>query len=148
MAAIILIFAGVVVWLEVGAMKRIGRQSLRDAQTAHPVPSNPNIEDRLARTAGEIAELLELQACWFEPFPFDALASPHRGRAHRASDAGTGSGSVRRHRHRTTGSCERAHNRSVRVGPVSAERGRHLPADDAERAMALAAQTGPPPRPR
>jgi hypothetical protein len=73
MAAIILMFAGMVVWLEVGAMKRIARQSLREAQAAYVAPSSASIEDQLARTACEIAALLDLRACWYEPFPFDAL---------------------------------------------------------------------------
>ena len=73
MAAIILIFAGVVVWLEVAAAKHIGRASLREAQAAYVAAPGATTEDQLAHTAGQIAVLLDLRACWFEPFPFDEL---------------------------------------------------------------------------
>ena len=73
MAAVILVLGGVVVWLEVALMRRMGRASLRDAQAATEAPTGSSIEAIVARTASEIAMLLDLRACWFEPFPFDAL---------------------------------------------------------------------------
>jgi hypothetical protein len=38
--------------------------------TAYPLDS---ANDLVARLADEIAVCLDLRACWFEPFPFDAL---------------------------------------------------------------------------
>ena len=73
MAAMIVVLAGAVVWLEIALMRRMGRASLREAQAASAPPPNASIEDLVAHTAGEIAVLLDLRACWFEPFPFDAL---------------------------------------------------------------------------
>jgi len=73
MAVLILVFAGAVVWLEVAAMKRMGRAALLEAQARVEPPSDPTIENFVARTAGEISVLLDLRACWFEPFPFDML---------------------------------------------------------------------------
>jgi hypothetical protein len=73
MAAIILVLSGVVVWLEVHAMRRMARTSLRAAQAAYPTAAGSRIEDLLDETAGAIATLLDLRACWFEPFPFDTL---------------------------------------------------------------------------
>ncbi len=73
MAAMILVFAGAIVWLEVKAMKRMRRTSLRETQGAFTPPPDASIEAVVAHAAGEIAALLDLRACWFEPFPFDAL---------------------------------------------------------------------------
>ncbi len=73
MAAVILVLGGVVVWLEVALMRRMGRASLRDAQAATEVPTGSSVEDVVARTAVEIAMLLDLRACFYEPFPFDGL---------------------------------------------------------------------------
>ena len=73
MTALILVLAGVLVWLEVTAMKRMGRASLRSAQAAFDAPADCAIEERVAYAASEIAALLDLRACWFEPFPFDTL---------------------------------------------------------------------------
>ncbi|MGO9873882.1 MAG: hypothetical protein ACLPVY_08785 [Acidimicrobiia bacterium] len=73
MAEMLLILAGAAVWLEVWATKRMARTSLRDAQAAFPVPAVSGLEDLLAETAGAIAALLDLRACWFELFPFDVL---------------------------------------------------------------------------
>jgi len=73
MAAVLVVLAGVVVWLEVHAMKRMARTSLRDAQAAYPARPGSRVEDLLDDTADTIATLLDLRACWFEPFPFDTL---------------------------------------------------------------------------
>ncbi len=73
MAEMFLILAGAAVCLEVWAGRRMARTSLRDAQAAYPVPAVSGIEGRLAETAGAIAGLLDLRACWFELFPFDVL---------------------------------------------------------------------------
>jgi hypothetical protein len=73
MAAVLLALTGVVVWLEVHAMRCMHRTSLRDAQAAYPTRPGPYVEDLLDETAGTIATLLDLRACWFEPFPFDTL---------------------------------------------------------------------------
>ena len=144
MAAIILIFTGLVVWLEVGAMKRIGRQSLRDAQAAYAAPCTANIQDQLARTAGEIAELLELRACWFEPFPFDGLLPRiEEGRIVLPMPepgvkpcADTGVELPVRVNELTVG-------RFVLV-PAEPTVGVVFPPTSRDRAIALAAQTGPP----
>jgi hypothetical protein len=73
MAAIILIGAGAVVWLEIAALKHIGRASLHEAQAAYDAAPGASIEEQLAHTARQLAALLDLRACWFEPFPFDDL---------------------------------------------------------------------------
>jgi hypothetical protein len=73
MAEMLLVVAGAAVWLEVWAMRRMARTSLREAQAAYPVAAVSGIEDLLAETAGAIASLLDLRACWFELFPFDVL---------------------------------------------------------------------------
>jgi hypothetical protein len=73
MAAVILVLGGVVVWLEVALMRRMGRASLREAQASTEAPPGSTIDDVVARTAAEIAMLLDLRACWYEPFPFDGL---------------------------------------------------------------------------
>jgi hypothetical protein len=54
-------------------MRNLARRSLREAQTAYEAPPGARIEDRVAQTADEITALLDLRACWFEPFPFDVL---------------------------------------------------------------------------
>jgi len=73
MAALILVLAGAVLWLEIVAMRRMHRATLRDAQGAYDTPADCAIAERVAHTANEIAALLDLRACWFEPFPFDTL---------------------------------------------------------------------------
>lgn len=73
MAAILLVLAGIAAWLEIHAMRRMARNSLRDAQAAYPIPPGTGVDEVLAETASTLAGLLDLQACWFEPFPFDAL---------------------------------------------------------------------------
>jgi hypothetical protein len=73
MAAMILLLAVAALWLEVAALRNIHRASLRGVQIAQRARPQPRIEDLLTRTAGEIAALLDLRSCWFEPFPFDAL---------------------------------------------------------------------------
>jgi hypothetical protein len=73
MAEVLLILAGAAVWLEVHAMRRMARTSLRAAQTASPAPVGSGVEVLLAETADAIAALLDLRACWFELFPFDVL---------------------------------------------------------------------------
>ena len=73
MAALILILAGAMAGLEVVAIRRIHQRSLRDACIVEPIFTSSSIEDLLAETAGELTALLDLRACWFEPFPFDAL---------------------------------------------------------------------------
>jgi hypothetical protein len=73
MAAMILILAGGFAWLDVKAMRNLARRSLREAQSAYQAPPGSRIEDRIAQTAIEITALLDLRACWFEPFPFDVL---------------------------------------------------------------------------
>ena len=73
MAAVILILAGAAFSLELVAMRNMQRTSLRDARVTEQPRRDAGIEDLLARTTSEITALLDLQACWFEPFPFDAL---------------------------------------------------------------------------
>jgi hypothetical protein len=73
MAAMILILTGAVIWLEVAAMRHVHRTALHAVQATPPAPERPTLEDLFAQTAGEITALLDLRACWFEPFPFDAL---------------------------------------------------------------------------
>jgi ABC-type amino acid transport substrate-binding protein len=73
MAAVILVLGGVVVWLEVALMRRMGRASLREAQAPTETPPDSTIDEVVARTAAEIAMMLDLRACWYEPFPFDGL---------------------------------------------------------------------------
>jgi hypothetical protein len=73
MAAMILILAGAVVWLDVVGMRNLHRRSLREARAAYEGPPAARIEDRITQTADAITALLDLRACWFEPFPFDVL---------------------------------------------------------------------------
>ena len=73
MAAMILFLAGAALWLEVSALRNLHRASLRRVQIARPARPEPPIEVLINHTAGEIAALLDLHACWFEPFPFDVL---------------------------------------------------------------------------
>jgi len=73
MAVLILILSGAVVWLEVDALRRVGRASLEQAQIARPAPANQPVDVLIERTASDIGTLLELDACWFELFPFDEL---------------------------------------------------------------------------
>jgi hypothetical protein len=73
MAVVLVVVMGVVVWLEVHAVRHMHRTSLRDAQAAYPTRPGSCVEDQLDETAGAIATLLDLRACWFEPFPFDTL---------------------------------------------------------------------------
>jgi hypothetical protein len=73
MAAMIVIFAGAILWLEFLMLRHVHRASLREAQAATEAARTTRVEDLLARMASEIAVLLDLRACWFEPFPFDTL---------------------------------------------------------------------------
>jgi len=73
MAALILILAFAVLRIEFNAMRRLLRSSLAEVQSVHVTPAASSLEDLLTRTAADLAVLLDLRACWFEPFPFDAL---------------------------------------------------------------------------
>lgn len=66
----ILILAGVVLWLDVRGLRALHRSSRRVAVLEPPPPNLP-IDELLTHTATEIAVLLDLRACWFELFPFD-----------------------------------------------------------------------------
>ena len=72
-AAMILVLAILVAWLEVDAIKRMHRVSLQETLAAYQPPPDATIDDVLVETGRKIAGLLDLQACWFEPFPFDTL---------------------------------------------------------------------------
>jgi hypothetical protein len=73
MAAMIVILAGAALWLEVLVMRAMHRTSTRSAGSENHTPRDAPVEDLVARAAVEITALLDLQACWFEPFPFDTL---------------------------------------------------------------------------
>jgi hypothetical protein len=73
MAAMIVILAGAALWLEVLVMRAMHRTSTRSAGSENHTPRDAPVEDLVARAAIEITALLDLQACWFEPFPFDTL---------------------------------------------------------------------------
>jgi hypothetical protein len=73
MAAMILVLAGLVVWLEVDAMRRLHQSAFVDAQAEYEAPPGASVEHVLAHTVGALTVLLDLRACWFESFPFDAL---------------------------------------------------------------------------
>jgi len=70
LAAVILILAGVALWLDVRGLCALHRSSRRSAELEPPAPNLP-INELLTHTATEIAVLLDLRACWFELFPFD-----------------------------------------------------------------------------
>jgi hypothetical protein len=70
MAAMILVLGGVVLWLDVRGLRALHRSS-RHAAVLDPPAPNLSIDELLRHTATEIAVLLDLRACWFEPFPFD-----------------------------------------------------------------------------
>jgi hypothetical protein len=72
-AAMMVVLAVLVAWLEVDAIRRMHRTALHDAQAAYEPPRDATIDDLLVETSRKIAGLLDLQACWFEPFPFDTL---------------------------------------------------------------------------
>jgi len=71
MAAVILVLAGAIAWLDIIGMRHLHRASLQSARIAESAPRSPSIEQRFARTFRELAALLDLDACWYEPFPFD-----------------------------------------------------------------------------
>ena len=73
MAAMILFLAGAALWLEVSVLRNVHAASLRRVRTASPPRPQPRIEELLTLTAREITALLDLKACWFEPFPFDVV---------------------------------------------------------------------------
>jgi hypothetical protein len=80
MAALILVLAGVAVWLELRGLRALHRSSWRAAVIDPPAPNLP-IDELVSYTATEIAVLLDLRACWFELFPFDTqLPRIERGR--------------------------------------------------------------------
>ncbi len=65
-AAMILVLAILVAWLEVDAIKRMHRVSLQETLAAYQPPPDATIDDVLVETGRKIAGLLE-------PFPFDTL---------------------------------------------------------------------------
>jgi hypothetical protein len=80
MAAMILMLAGFVLWLDVRGLRALHRSSRRAAVIDPPAPNLP-IDELLSNAATEIAVLLDLRACWFELFPFDMqLPRIERGR--------------------------------------------------------------------
>jgi len=70
MAAIVILFATAVLWIDVVAVRAL----LRNARTPTAVylaPRDVPVEDRLCNAALEMTVMLDLRGCWFEPFPFD-----------------------------------------------------------------------------
>ena len=72
MAAVFLILAGAVLWLDIIGMRHLHRASLRSAGIGEPASRASSLEHLFARTFRELAALFDLRACWFEVFPFDA----------------------------------------------------------------------------
>jgi hypothetical protein len=70
-AAIIIVMGAIaVLWIDIAAVRML----LRNARTPTAVylaPRDVPVEDRLCNAALEMTVMLELRACWFEPFPFD-----------------------------------------------------------------------------
>jgi len=80
MAAVYLVVAGVVLWLEIAGMRIAHRASLQSAGIVE-TPRAPKLELLFATTFSELAVLCDLRACWFEMFPFDtALPRIESGR--------------------------------------------------------------------
>jgi hypothetical protein len=73
MAAMIVILAGAALWLEVLAMRVLHQTSMHAPGSDNDTPRDAPVEALVARAAIEITALLDLQACWYEPFPFDTL---------------------------------------------------------------------------
>jgi len=73
MAIVILLLAGVAAALEVALMRHMMRSGRRTVDAPATAPAHRGLHDVVEETAAEIALLLDLQACWFEPFPFDRL---------------------------------------------------------------------------
>lgn len=73
MASLMLILAATALYFETRAMRRLHRSGLAEAQLPSQGVIPSNLDDLLAVAAAEISVVLDLQACWFEPFPFDTL---------------------------------------------------------------------------
>ena len=87
MAAVLVVLAGAVLWLEIVGMRRLHRAGLRSAGYLEPAPGPSGLEQQFARTLRELAALFDLRACWFELFPFDtALPRLEAGRLSVAAD--------------------------------------------------------------
>jgi hypothetical protein len=71
MAAVFLVVAAVVLWLEIAGMRHVHHASLQSAGIVEPAPRAPNLELLFATTFRELSALCDLRACWFERFPFD-----------------------------------------------------------------------------
>ena len=71
MAAVFLVVAGTVFWLEIVGMRHVHQASLQSGHILEPAPRAPNLEFLFATTFRELAALCDLRACWFEMFPFD-----------------------------------------------------------------------------
>ena len=70
MAALILVLAGVAVWLELRGLRALHRSSRRARSSTRPRRTSPSTSSFPTRPP-RIAVLLDLRACWFELFPFD-----------------------------------------------------------------------------
>jgi hypothetical protein len=71
-AAIFIVFFGIaVLWIDIAAVRMVLRNARAPMVVGCVPPRDLPIEDRLSNAASEISAMLDLRACWFEPFPFD-----------------------------------------------------------------------------
>ena len=71
MAAVFLVLAGAVAWLDIVGLRHLHAASLHAGRIVEAAPRASSLEHLFARTFRELAALLDLRACWFEVFPFD-----------------------------------------------------------------------------
>jgi hypothetical protein len=72
MAAVIVVFAGVVLWLDIAAIRsHLRRTAPLSGRVVEPAPRSSSLDHRFDQTCRRLVTLFDLRACWFEPFPFD-----------------------------------------------------------------------------
>lgn len=72
MAAVIVLLAGLVIWVDIAAIRHLQRTSPY-RRHVEPTARPSDLEQLFERAFRELGELFDLRACWFEAFPFDAL---------------------------------------------------------------------------
>jgi hypothetical protein len=82
MAAVIVVLAGVVLWLDIAAIRSHLRHTASPSgRGVDPAPRSSRLDHLFDQTFRRLVALFDLRTCWFEPFPFDSvLPRIERGR--------------------------------------------------------------------
>jgi hypothetical protein len=70
MAAVVVVLAGVMLWIDFRIIRHLQRTS-GYRRVVEPAFRSSDLEQLFERTFRDLTELFDLRACWFEAFPFD-----------------------------------------------------------------------------